>query len=238
MCGIGAVRTRDVIANAEDAQELVPWHCCLPPFPTTGSPTTRSRPVPRRRLGILGAVSVYDTPGTTGFSFTDELLERIAGSPGSVASRFPGPRPEPWHRAAELRGIFSPDRVHRHQRGLGGGRGLAGGLWRVAFGRCRNLPALRPGTRPRPPWRATQAPHGRTSRRSDPIWPLFKTHGSSSRGCGHRGGTGNHWCLWSSAPAAGPRRGSPFGGPGRPGAHRPGRLSTLPAAGAPRWITP
>ena len=79
LAGVGAVRTRDVLAYADDAQ-------------TAGASALLLAPVSYQRLTrseVLGLfedvaaesslpIVVYDNPATTGFTFTDDLHTRIA----------------------------------------------------------------------------------------------------------------------------------------------------------------
>ncbi len=179
MCGIGAVRTRDVIANAEDAQEA-------------GASALLLAPVSYHRLtdnevyglyrDVVSASSVpvlvYDTPGTTGFSFTDELLERIARLPRIGGIKVPPPPAGTTaSRLAELRGIFSPEQ----SIGISGDWEAAEALL-AGYGVWHSVIA---GIFPRYALELADAAMAgnagtarETSRRSDPIWALFKTHGS------------------------------------------------------------
>ena len=92
LAGIGALRTRDVLALAGDAQ-------------TAGASALLLAPVSYQRLtdaevfGLYEDVAaesalpivVYDNPGTTGFTFTDDLHARIARIPGIAAIKIPPP---------------------------------------------------------------------------------------------------------------------------------------------------
>jgi len=99
--GIGALRTREVLALAEDAQQA-------------GASAVLLAPVSYQKLssdevyGLYKAVArelsvplcVYDNPGTTGFEFSDELHGRIAGLPNVASIKIPG---LPTAAAAEAR---------------------------------------------------------------------------------------------------------------------------------------
>lgn len=92
LAGIGALRTRDVLALAADAQ-------------TAGASAMLLAPVSYQRLsdaevfGLYEEVAaetalpivVYDNPGTTGFTFSDHLHTRIARIPGIASIKIPPP---------------------------------------------------------------------------------------------------------------------------------------------------
>jgi 4-hydroxy-tetrahydrodipicolinate synthase len=90
--GIGALRMRDVLALAGDAE-------------AAGASALLLAPVSYQRLtdavvfGLYEDVAaetalpivVYDNPGTTGFTFSDDLHARIARLPGVAAIKIPPP---------------------------------------------------------------------------------------------------------------------------------------------------
>ncbi|BCW48318.1 dihydrodipicolinate synthase family protein [Arthrobacter sp. StoSoilB13] len=92
LAGVGAVRTRDVLVLAGDAH-------------AAGASALLLAPVSYQRLSegeVFGLfedlasesdlpVVVYDNPGTTGFTFTDELHARIARIPGIASIKIPPP---------------------------------------------------------------------------------------------------------------------------------------------------
>ena len=92
MIGIGAVRTEHVLEHAHDAQEA-------------GAAAVMLAPVSYQALtedevfGLYEDVTaelsvplcVYDNPGTTHFTFTDELHARVAALPQVGAIKLPGP---------------------------------------------------------------------------------------------------------------------------------------------------
>ena len=92
LAGVGAVRTRDVLALAEDAH-------------AAGASALLVAPVSYQRLtdaevfGLYEDVAaestlplvVYDNPGTTGFTFSDDLHARIARIPGIASIKIPPP---------------------------------------------------------------------------------------------------------------------------------------------------
>lgn len=77
--GIGALRTRDVLANAENAQQAGASGVLLAPVSyqkLTDSEVYELYATVSRSLSI--PLCVYDNPGTTHFEFSDELHGRIA----------------------------------------------------------------------------------------------------------------------------------------------------------------
>lgn len=104
IAGIGALRTRDVLTHAQDAQ-------------TAGAAGLLLAPVSYHRLSeeevyglyrdVASVVSVpvivYDNPGTTGFTFTDELYRRLTQLPNITGIKIPPPAAEVAHRVTELR---------------------------------------------------------------------------------------------------------------------------------------
>lgn len=110
LAGVGAVRTRDVLALAGDAQ-------------TAGAAALLLAPVSYQRLtddevfGLYDCVAaesdvpvvVYDNPGTTGFVFSDDLRTRIAGISGIRSIKLPPPAPgQSAGRIAALRKQLPP----------------------------------------------------------------------------------------------------------------------------------
>ncbi|MGX9901111.1 dihydrodipicolinate synthase family protein [Arthrobacter sp. SA17] len=124
LAGIGAIRTRDVLALAGDAQ-------------TAGASALLLAPVSYQRLteaevfGLYEEVSaesalpvvVYDNPGTTGFTFSDDLHARIARIPGIAAIKFRHPLPVMFPPASENSAPGCRRNIRWYQRGLGCGRG-------------------------------------------------------------------------------------------------------------------
>lgn len=113
LVGIGALRTRDVLANAENAQKAGASGVLLAPvsyqklmeddvyhlFETV----CRSLSVP---------LCVYDNPGTTHFQFSDELHGRIAQLPQVRSIKIPPVQKDidaARERIARLRGLIPSD---------------------------------------------------------------------------------------------------------------------------------
>ena len=103
MIGIGALRTRDVLLLAEDAQKA-------------GASAVLLAPVSYQKLsadevyGHFAAVTrnlsiplcVYDNPGTTNFQFSDELHGRIAQLPNIRSIKIPGVPLDPQEARARV----------------------------------------------------------------------------------------------------------------------------------------
>lgn len=104
IAGIGALRTREVVAYAQDAQ-------------TAGAAGLLLASVSYHRLSeeevyglyrdVASAVSVpvivYDNPGTTGFTFTDEFYGRLVQLPSITGIKVPPPAAEVADRVTALR---------------------------------------------------------------------------------------------------------------------------------------
>lgn len=107
IAGIGALRTREVLTYAQDAQ-------------AAGAAGVLLAPVSYHRLSeeevyglyrdVASAVSVpvivYDNPGTTGFTFTDELYGRITQLPNITGLKIPPPAADVVDRVTELRSVL------------------------------------------------------------------------------------------------------------------------------------
>jgi len=89
--GIGALRTREVLAHAEDAQAAGASALLL--APVAYQPLTSEEVLGLFRT-VLAAVDVpvviYDNPRTTRFSFTPELYGQIAALGGIAGVKVPG----------------------------------------------------------------------------------------------------------------------------------------------------
>jgi len=88
--GIGAVRTRDVLAHARDAEKAGAAALLL-------APVSYQRLTDEEVYALFEEVAtasavpliVYDNPGTTGFTFTDDLHARIAALDAVAAIKIP-----------------------------------------------------------------------------------------------------------------------------------------------------
>lgn len=108
LAGVGAVRTRDVLVLAEDAQAAGASALLL-------APVSYQRLTEAEVFGLYEDVAaettlpvvVYDNPGTTGFTFTDDLHARIARIPGITSVKIPPPGAgEVDARVSKLRAVL------------------------------------------------------------------------------------------------------------------------------------
>jgi 4-hydroxy-tetrahydrodipicolinate synthase len=184
MVGIGAMRTRDVLALADDAQ-------------TVGAAAVLLAPVSYQQLtqdevfGLFDTVTrnlsvplcVYDNPGTTRFVFTDELHARIAQLPQVRSIKIPGISGDLSAASARVQSLKSrvPDGI---SIGISGDSSAALGLsagcqvWYSVIGGLFPKTALAIT-------RAAQAGHAdeaaKLSDRLSPLWALFQQCNGSSR---------------------------------------------------------
>ncbi|GAA2797286.1 dihydrodipicolinate synthase family protein [Saccharopolyspora taberi] len=179
MVGIGALRTSEVLAVAEDAQNAGASAVLL--APVSYQPLTDEE-VFGLYEDVTGELSVplcvYDNPGTTHFTFSDELHERIAALPNVGAVKIPGiPADQAPDRITALRGRLAEGVA----LGVSGDQFAAGGLnagadlWFSVIG----------GLLPEECLAITRAAAaGDTARaealsaRMEPLWELFRRYGS------------------------------------------------------------
>ncbi|RQV69635.1 dihydrodipicolinate synthase family protein [Burkholderia cenocepacia] len=91
MIGIGALRTRDILQLAEDAQAAGASAVLLAPVSyqkLTQDEVFKLYEQVTRTLSV--PLCVYDNPGTTHFEFTDDLHGRIANLPNVASIKIPG----------------------------------------------------------------------------------------------------------------------------------------------------
>lgn len=178
MVGIGALRTSDVLALAEDAQNAGASAVLLAPVsyqPLTDDEVFGLYEDVTAELSV--PLCVYDNPGTTHFHFSDELHGRIAALPNVGAVKIPGiPEDEAPTRIAALRSAL-PEGL---ALGVSGDQFAAGGLnagadvWFSVIG----------GLLPEECLAITRAAgHDAAravelSRRMAPLWRLFGQYGS------------------------------------------------------------
>ncbi|MWV49915.1 dihydrodipicolinate synthase family protein [Rathayibacter sp. VKM Ac-2803] len=182
--GIGALRTSQVLALAEDAQDAGASALLL--APVTYQPLTDDDV-----LGLFEDVAanvsvplvVYDNPGTTHVTFTDDLYSAIARLPRVASIKIPGVPADPTAAAQRVRTIRRrlPEDV---TIGVSGDAFAALGL----NGGCDAWYSVIGGTLPRTALaitRAAQAGDHATataeSVRLQPLWDLFARHGGSYR---------------------------------------------------------
>ncbi|MFI9503896.1 dihydrodipicolinate synthase family protein [Nocardia sp. NPDC052566] len=111
MVGIGALRTSDVLAAAEDAQNAGAAAVLLSPVsyqPLTDEEVFGLYEDVTKELSV--PLCVYENPRTTKFTFSDELHGRVAALPNVGAVKTPGVSAElAPARIAELRGALPDD---------------------------------------------------------------------------------------------------------------------------------
>lgn len=179
--GIGALRTSHVQQLADDAQ-------------AAGASAVLLAPVTYQSLGddeVLGLFEdvaaglsvplvVYDNPGTTRFTFSDELYARITALPGVASIKIPGVPRDAAAAAARVQTIRDhiPAGV---SVGVSGDSLAAAGL----NAGCDAWYSVIAGTLPTPALRITRAAlcgdHAAASEESarlEPLWALFAEHGS------------------------------------------------------------
>ncbi|NKX55438.1 dihydrodipicolinate synthase family protein [Arthrobacter mobilis] len=179
IAGIGALRTRDVLAHVEDAQAAGAAALLL-------APVSYQRLTEEEVYGLYRDVSeassvpvvVYDNPTTTAFTFTDELHGRIAALPRIAAIKIPPPPAgTAAGRVAKLRKVL-PDRV---SVGISGDWAAAEAL----LGGCDGWYSVIAGVLPGPAQAIADAAlggradaAGKASAALEPLWALFRAHGS------------------------------------------------------------
>jgi 4-hydroxy-tetrahydrodipicolinate synthase len=182
--GIGALRTRDVLAFAEDAQQAGVAGVLL-------APVSYQKLSADEVFGLFETVTrelsvplcVYDNPGTTHFEFSDELHGRIAQLPNVRSIKIPGVQADPAAakaRVDRLRALI-PAHVSIGVSGDAfGATGLNAG--------CETWYSVIGGLFPKTALAITRAAHAgnadeaaRLSDRLKPLWALFGQYGGSLR---------------------------------------------------------
>ncbi len=182
--GIGALRTSQVLALAEDAQEAGASAVLL--APVTYQPLT-----PDDVFGLFEDVTsnlsvplvVYDNPGTTHVTFTDDLYASIARLPQVASIKIPGVPAVPALAAARVQAIRAavPAGV---TIGVSGDSSAAAGLnagcdaWYSVIG--GTLPDLALAIT-RTAQNGDSSDSQRLSARLEPLWALFAELGGSYR---------------------------------------------------------
>lgn len=182
--GIGALRTSDVLANAETAQAAGAEGLLLAPM--TYQPLTHDDVFEQFRTVTESTdlpVIVYDNPGTTHFAFTNELYARIAALPGIASIKIPG---VPAGIEAARQHVSAIRAVIGEHVTIGvsgdsfGAAGLNAGCdaWYSVLGGTLPAPALAIT-------RAAQAGRGAdavaASEQLSPLWDLYAEFGGSLR---------------------------------------------------------
>ncbi|WP_373183951.1 dihydrodipicolinate synthase family protein [Halomonas campaniensis] len=182
--GISALRTRDVLALAEDAQGAGASAVLLAPMsyqPLADEEVFGLFEAVTARLSV--PLCVYDNPGTTRFQFSDELHGRIAALPGVASIKIPGVPDEPAaarERVARLRALIPPEVTIGVSGDAFAATGLNAGCdaWYSVIGGLFPETALAI-TRAARAGRQEEATA--LSQRLEPLWALFRRHGGSLR---------------------------------------------------------
>lgn len=182
--GISALRTRDVLALAEDAEAAGASAVLLAPMsyqPLTDAEVFGLYEAVTTRLSV--PLCVYDNPGTTHFTFSDELHGRIAALPNVASIKIPGVPAEPAaarERVERLRTLVPPEVTIGVSGDAFAATGLNAGCeaWYSVIGGLFPEAALAI-TRAARAGNAEEAQ--RLSTRLEPLWALFRRHGGSLR---------------------------------------------------------
>lgn len=179
--GIGALRTSEVQALADDAQAAGAAAVLLAPMSYQAlTEDDVFRLYEAVTAGLSVPLVVYDNPGTTHFTFTDALYARIAALPNVASIKIPGVPAEPAaasDRVAAIRALV-PDHVTIGVSDDGfGATGMNAGCdawYSVIAGTlpARILPIVRA---------AQEGDAARATTLSSelaPLWALFARHGS------------------------------------------------------------
>lgn len=184
LVGIGALRTRDVLALAEDAQRAGASGVLL-------APVSYQRLQDDEVFGLYEATSralsvplcVYDNPATTQFTFSDELHARIAALPAVRSIKLPPVPADPAQARARVQRLRALVPAHV-SLGISGDASAATGLnagcevWYSVLGGLFPQPALALVRQARA-GRAQEAE--RLSQDLAPLWALYARHGGSLR---------------------------------------------------------
>lgn len=182
--GVGALRTRDVLANVASAEAAGAQGLLL--APVSYHPLTEDEVFALFRTVTESTdlpVVVYDNPGTTHFTFTTELYARLAALDGVASIKIPGAPASPagWdERIGEIRAAIGSEVTIGISGDAHGAEGLIAGCdaWYTAVG----------GTIPEPMLEITRAAElgneqlaRELSAELQPLWDLFTEFGGSLR---------------------------------------------------------
>lgn len=172
VAGIGALRTKHVLECAEDAQQAGVSAVLL-------APMSYQALTEDDVFGLYSEVSVnlsvplvvYDNPGTTHFTFTEELYARVAALPKVASIKIPGAPGDPSARIRKLRTLL-PEHV---TIGISGDPFAAAAL----DAGCDAWYSVVGGTLPEPTLEIARSDNAQAaSQRLQPLWDLFARHGS------------------------------------------------------------
>ncbi|TCL77250.1 MULTISPECIES: dihydrodipicolinate synthase family protein [unclassified Rathayibacter] len=182
--GISALRTSQVLALAEDAQEAGAAAVLLAPVsyqPLTDDDVLGLYEDVTAQLSV--PLVVYDNPGTTHVTMTDELYGAIARLPRVASIKIPGVPADPAaaaERVAAIRAQVSAGVTIGVSGDSSAARGLLAGCdaWYSVIGGTLPRPAL---TIARAAQSGDRAAAEAESARLQPLWDLFAEHGGSYR---------------------------------------------------------
>lgn len=184
LVGVGALRTRDVLANVASAEAAGAQGLLL--APVSYQPLTTDDVFELFRTVAASTdlpIVVYDNPGTTHFTFTTEFYARLAELDGVASIKIPGfaLSPAGWdERIGEIRAAIGNEVTIGISGDAFGAEGLIAGCdaWYTAVG----------GTVPEPMLEITRAAElgnvdvaRELSAELQPLWDLFAAHGGSLR---------------------------------------------------------
>jgi 4-hydroxy-tetrahydrodipicolinate synthase len=179
MIGVGALTTTRVLECVEDAQRAGAAAVLLAPVsyhPLGDDEVFDLFATVTRELSV--PLCVYDNPGTTRFTFSDELHGRIAALPNVGGVKVPGvPAAEAAERIGALRAVL-PERV---VLGVSGDAFAAGGLSAGAEAWYSVVGGLFPEAALAITRAALSGDAAAAQERSaalEPLWQLFARHGS------------------------------------------------------------
>lgn len=184
MVGVGALRTRDVLALAHDAEDAGASGLLIAPM--SYQPLKEAEVMHLFETvcaAVRTPICVYDNPGTTRFVFTDELHARIARLPNIASIKIPGVPSDQQaanERVMRLRGVIPPHVSIGISGDPSAARGLNAGceVWYSVVGGLFPEIALQL-TRAARSGKAQAAE--RVSNGLEPLWRLFQRHGGSIR---------------------------------------------------------
>lgn len=181
IAGVGALRTRDVLDLAEDAQQAGARGVLLAPMsyqPLSSDEVFALFADVSRVLSV--PLCVYDNPTTTHFQFSDALHGRIAQLPHVASIKIPPVPHDPDAARARVQHLRSQVPAHVTLGVSGDAAGAAGLL-----AGCDAWYSAIAGAFPQVPVAITRAAQDgnareaqRLSDRLAPLWTLFQQHGS------------------------------------------------------------
>lgn len=191
MAGIGAVSTEQILRLAEDAQASGADALLLPAMSyqkLTNDEVYDLYETVSQAVSV--PVCVYDNPGTTHFEFSDDLHGRIALLPHICSIKIPGVPAEAaaaTSRVRHLREKLPVDVTIGVSGDAFAGAGLNAGceVWYSVCGGLfpRTAKAITEAAAQNDPLRVTEL-----TERLEPLWALYRKHGSSIRVTGAAAG--------------------------------------------------